>query len=117
MYSPTAGDIDLELVDPVGEGVGLIPWEFGVPGAGPPELSLLLPPLKSCKQKSYQVFAWRISPVALNGFANQNKSPNIVEKKGLKTFWGGNCDLRTENHTTILWWYNFMSFLMFKKKC
>lgn len=39
---PTAGDIDREPVDPVGEGVGLIPWEFGVPGpAGPFELSLL----------------------------------------------------------------------------
>lgn len=48
---PTAGDIDRELVDPVGDGVGLIPWEFGVPGAGPPELSLLLPPLRSCKSR------------------------------------------------------------------
>lgn len=46
-YLPTAGDIDLEPVDPVGDGVGLIPCELGVPGAAPPELSLLLPPLKS----------------------------------------------------------------------
>lgn len=43
--------MDLEPVDPVGDGVGLIPCEFGVPGAGPPELSLLFPPLKSCNKK------------------------------------------------------------------
>ena len=39
--SPTAGDMEREPVDPVGDGVGLIPWELGVPGAGPLELSLL----------------------------------------------------------------------------
>lgn len=38
---PTAGDMEREPVDPVGDGVGLIPWELGVPGAGPLELSLL----------------------------------------------------------------------------
>lgn len=43
--------MDLEPVDPVGDGVGLIPCEFGVPGAGPPELSLLFPPLKSYDKK------------------------------------------------------------------
>lgn len=47
MFWPTAGDMDREPVDPVGEGVGRIPCELGVPGAGPPELSLLLPPLRS----------------------------------------------------------------------
>lgn len=45
---PTAGDIDLEPVEPVGEGVGL---QLGVPGAGPFELSLLFCPDKSCKKK------------------------------------------------------------------
>lgn len=45
IYKPTAGDIEREPVDPVGEGVGLIPCEFGVPGqAGPFELSLLFCP-------------------------------------------------------------------------
>lgn len=39
--------MEREPVEPVGDGVGLIPCELGVPGAGPPELSLLLPPLKS----------------------------------------------------------------------
>lgn len=45
---PTAGDIDLEPDEPVGDGVGLMPCcEFGVPGAAvefpapPLELSLL----------------------------------------------------------------------------
>lgn len=33
--------MEREPVEPVGDGVGLIPWEFGVPGAGPFELSLL----------------------------------------------------------------------------
>jgi hypothetical protein len=33
--------MEREPVDPVGDGVGLNPWELGVPGAGPLELSLL----------------------------------------------------------------------------
>lgn len=48
---PTAGDMDLEPVEPVGDGVGLMPCEFGVPGAGPFELSLLFAPVKSCNTK------------------------------------------------------------------
>lgn len=48
LHLPTAGDIDLEPDEPVGDGVGLMPCcEFGVPGAAvefpapPLELSLL----------------------------------------------------------------------------
>jgi len=48
--SPTAGDMEREPVDPVGDGVGLIPWELGVPGAGPLELSLLFWPVRSCNK-------------------------------------------------------------------
>jgi hypothetical protein len=47
--SPTAGDMERDPVDPVGDGVGLMPWELGVPGAGPLELSLLFWPVRSCK--------------------------------------------------------------------
>lgn len=53
---PTAGDIEREPDEPVGDGVGLIPWELGVPGAPdtpppcPLELSLLFWPVESCKQ-------------------------------------------------------------------
>lgn len=52
-YIPTAGDIDREPDDPVGDGVGLIANEFGVPGAVPTpvptplELSLLFCPIES----------------------------------------------------------------------
>lgn len=54
-YIPTAGDIDREPDDPVGDGVGLIASEFGVPGAVPTpvptplELSLLFCPIESWK--------------------------------------------------------------------
>lgn len=47
LYVPTAGDMDREPDDPVGDGVGLIASELGVPGAVPTpvptplELSLL----------------------------------------------------------------------------
>ena len=42
--------MDREPVDPVGDGVGLIPWELGVAGpAGPFELSLLFCPDNSCE--------------------------------------------------------------------
>lgn len=57
MNLPTAGDIDREPDDPVGDGVGLIASEFGVPGAVPTpvptplELSLLFCPIESCKIK------------------------------------------------------------------
>lgn len=44
---PTAGDMEREPVEPVGEGVGLMPCELGVPGAGPLELSLLFWPVRS----------------------------------------------------------------------
>lgn len=44
---PTAGDMDRLPEEPVGEGVGLMPWELGVPGAGPVELSLLFWPVRS----------------------------------------------------------------------
>lgn len=56
-HLPTAGDIDREPDDPVGDGVGLIANEFGVPGAVPTpvptplELSLLFCPTESCKKK------------------------------------------------------------------
>lgn len=45
-YLPTAGDIDREPVDPVGEGVGRITcWGLGVPG-GPEPKPLWPPPLE-----------------------------------------------------------------------
>jgi hypothetical protein len=53
LHSPTAGDIDLDPVEPVGEGIGLMPCvAFGVLGAfgSPPiplELSLLFCPVDS----------------------------------------------------------------------
>lgn len=48
--------MDREPVDPVGEGVGLIP-EFGVPGpAGPPVESLLLAPDSSYNHEKIKLF-------------------------------------------------------------
>lgn len=53
VYLPTAGDIEREPDDPVGDGVGRIAIEFGVPGAAPIpgvlqlELSLLFCPIES----------------------------------------------------------------------
>lgn len=51
---PTAGDIDRDPEEPVGDGLGLMPWELGVPGAAeappvppPLELSLLFWPVES----------------------------------------------------------------------
>lgn len=44
--------MEREPVDPVGDGVGLIPWELGVPGAGPLELSLLFCPVRSWQHKT-----------------------------------------------------------------
>lgn len=52
-HLPTAGDIEREPDDPVGDGVGRIAIEFGVPGAAPIpgvlqlELSLLFCPMES----------------------------------------------------------------------
>lgn len=54
---PTAGDMDRDPDDPVGEGVGLIASELGVPGAVPTpvptplELSLLFWPTESCGKR------------------------------------------------------------------
>lgn len=42
LYIPTAGDIDLEPELPVGDGVGLIAIEFGVPGVAATPLALQL---------------------------------------------------------------------------
>lgn len=62
-YLPTAGDIDREPDEPVGEGVGLMTCcGFGVPGgpdpkplwAPPLELSLLFCPISSCNMKKYR---------------------------------------------------------------
>lgn len=43
---PTAGDIERELPEPVGEGEGRTPAPIG-----PPTLSLLLQPVTSCEIK------------------------------------------------------------------
>lgn len=81
-YIPTAGDIDREPDEPVGEGVGLMTCcGFGVPGgpdpnplcAPPLELSLLFCPISSCNTNlqwfinkknhiqilSFYIFCWR----------------------------------------------------------
>lgn len=55
LYVPTAGDMEREPVDPVGDGVGLMP-ELGVAGLVwplpcPLFESLLLAPPTSCKAK------------------------------------------------------------------
>jgi len=45
-YSPTAGDMEREPEEPVGEGVGRITcWGLGVPG-GPEPMPLCAPPLE-----------------------------------------------------------------------
>lgn len=52
-YLPTAGDIERDPDEPVGDGVGRIAIEFGVPGVVPTpvvlqlELSLLFCPIES----------------------------------------------------------------------
>lgn len=60
-FLPTAGDMEREPEEPVGDGVGRVTCcEFGVPGAAEPtplwppplELSLLFWLINSCKRKT-----------------------------------------------------------------
>lgn len=54
MNLPTAGDIEREPDEPVGDGVGRIAIEFGVPGVAPTPLALQFEPsLLFCPIESY----------------------------------------------------------------